>query len=191
MTHITRRTLLTGAAALGAAAMLGGCAPQTLEENEQLSSTEGTEKEPVVEVKHAWCKMCGPARTHCSTLCTIKDGRWTHVEGNPEAGNNYGRGSKTWDQALDEIAAKLKEQKEQYGAESYGVLSPQYYAVLGDLGRRFLNVHGSPNYLHSAICNSQRMFSRLVTLGGPHHFGAPNTAAGQPDKTKLLVARLR
>ena len=224
MTHITRRTLLTGAAALGAAAMLGGCAPQTLEENEQLSSTEGTEKEPVVEVKHAWCKMCGPARTHCSTLCTIKDGRWTHVEGNPEAGNNYGRGSKTlcakgnaamhtvyapnrlmypmkrtgekgdgkfeqitWDQALDEIAAKLKEQKEQYGAESYGVLSPQYYAVLGDLGRRFLNVHGSPNYLHSAICNSQRMFSRLVTLGGPHHFGATNTAAGQPDKTKLLV----
>ena len=89
--------------------------------------------------------------------------------------------------ALDEIAAKLQEQKEQYGAESYGVLSPQFYAVLGSLGRRFLNVHGSPNYLHSAICNSQRMFSRLVTLGGPEHAKATDTAPGQLDKCKLLV----
>ena len=224
MAEFTRRTLLKGAAALGAAAMLGGCAPQTLEEDE-LSQTGGEEgPEPVIEVKHAWCKMCGPARTHCSTLCTIKDGRWVHVEGNPEAGNNFGRGSKTlcakgnaamhtvyapnrllypmkrvgekgegkfeqitWDQALDEIAAKLQEQKEQYGAESYGVLSPQFYAVLGSLGRRFLNVHGSPNYLHSAICNSQRMFSRLVTLGGPEHAKATDTAPGQLDKCKLLV----
>ena len=95
MAEFTRRTLLKGAAALGAAAMLGGCAPQTLEEDE-LSQTGGEEgPEPVIEVKHAWCKMCGPARTHCSTLCTIKDGRWVHVEGNPEAGNNFGRGSKT------------------------------------------------------------------------------------------------
>lgn len=224
MAELTRRSLLKGAAALGAAAMLGGCTPQTLQEDDALSKTGEDAAEPVIEVKHAWCKMCGPARTHCSTLCTIKDGRWVHVEGNPEAGNNYGRGSKTlcakgnsamhtvyspnrllypmkrtgekgegkfeqitWDEALDEIAAKLKEQKEQYGPESYGVLSPQYYAVLGSLGRRFLNVHGSPNYLHSAICNSQRMFSRLVTLGGPHHFGATSTEPLQLDKCKLLV----
>ncbi|WP_270299618.1 molybdopterin-dependent oxidoreductase [Eggerthella sinensis] len=204
MSELTRRTFFKGAAALGAAAMLGGCAPQEMKESETKDAAASGDDNAVVEVKHAWCKMCGPARTHCSTLCTIKDGRWVHVEGNPEAGNNYGRGSRslcakgnaamhtvysptrllypmkrtgekgegkfeqiTWDQALDEIAAKLKEQKEQYGAESYGVLSPQYYAVLGSLGRRFLNVHGSPNYLHSAICNSQRMFSRLVTIGGP------------------------
>lgn len=222
MSKLTRRTFFKGAAALGAAAMLGGCAPQEMKEAE--TTNTAASDEGVVEVKHAWCKMCGPARTHCSTLCTIKDGRWTNVEGNPEAGNNYGRGSRslcakgnaamhtaysptrllypmkrtgakgegkfeqiTWDQALDEIAAKLKEQKEQYGAESYGVLSPQFYAVLGTLGRRFLNVHGSPNYLHSAICNSQRMFSRLVTIGGPEHAKATDTAPGQLDKTKLLV----
>ncbi|WP_172623331.1 molybdopterin-containing oxidoreductase family protein [Arabiibacter massiliensis] len=225
MAELTRRTFFKGAAALGAAAVLGGCA------NEGLKETEGTgapsnepAAEPVVEVKHAWCKMCGPARTHCSTLCTIKDGRWVNVEGNPEAGNNFGRGSRTlcakgnaamhtlysptrllypmkrtgekgegkfekitWDEAMDTIAAKLKEQKEQYGPESYGVLSPQFYAVLGSLGRRFLNVHGSPNYLHSAICNSQRMFSRLVTIGGPAHAKATDTAPGQLNKTKLLV----
>ena len=224
MSELTRRTFFKGAAALGAAAMLGGCAPQEMKESETKDAAASGDDNAVVEVKHAWCKMCGPARTHCSTLCTIKDGRWMHVEGNPEAGNNYGRGSRslcakgnaamhtvysptrllypmkrtgekgegkfeqiTWDQALDEIAAKLKEQKEQYGAESYGVLSPQYYAVLGSLGRRFLNVHGSPNYLHSAICNSQRMFSRLVTIGGPVHGKATDTAPGQLGKTKLLI----
>ncbi|MEE8716908.1 MAG: molybdopterin-dependent oxidoreductase [Coriobacteriales bacterium] len=179
---------------------------------------------PGVEVRHAFCQMCGPARTHCATLCYLRDGRWTNVEGNPLAGNNYGRGSRTlcakgnsamgvlysptriaypmrrvgekgenkferitWDEALDEIADKLKEQKEQYGAKSYGVLSPQYYAVLGTLGRRFLNVHGSPNYLHSAICNSQRMFSNLVTLGGANHFACNKSLPGQLNKTKLLV----
>lgn len=223
MTELTRRTFFKSAAALGAAAMLGGCAPQAMKET-QGDAAASTDDNAVVEVKHAWCKMCGPARTHCSTLCTVKDGRWVHVEGNPEAGNNYGRGSRTlcakgnaamhtvysptrllypmkrtgekgegkfeqitWDEALDTIAAKLKEQKETYGAESYGVLSPQFYAVLGSLGRRFLNVHGSPNYLHSAICNSQRMFSRLVTIGGPEHAKATDTAPGQLGKTKLLV----
>lgn len=223
MSELTRRTFFKGAAALGAAAMLGGCAPQEMKESDNADGAAPSE-DAVVEVKHAWCKMCGPARTHCSTLCTVRDGRWTNVEGNPEAGNNYGRGSRTlcakgnaamhtvysptrllypmkrtgekgegkfeqitWDEALDTIAAKLKEQKEQYGAETYAVLSPQFYAVLGSLGRRFLNVHGSPNYLHSAICNSQRMFSRLVTIGGPEHAKATDTAPGQLGKTKLLV----
>lgn len=224
MSELTRRTFFKGAAALGAAAMLGGCAPQEMKETDGADAAGAGGENAVVEVKHAWCKMCGPARTHCSTLCTVRDGRWTNVEGNPEAGNNYGRGSRTlcakgnaamhtvysptrllypmkrtgekgegkfeqitWDEALDTIAAKLKEQKEQYGAESYAVLSPQFYAVLGSLGRRFLNVHGSPNYLHSAICNSQRMFSRLVTIGGPEHAKATDTAPGQLGKTKLLV----
>ncbi|MEG1830999.1 MAG: molybdopterin-dependent oxidoreductase [Raoultibacter sp.] len=218
-TKMTRRTFFGGAAALGAAAMLGGCAPKKLEETKDAAPAQD-----VIEVKHAWCKMCGPARTHCSTLCTIKNGRWTNVEGNPDGCNNFGRGSKTlcakgnsamqalyspnrllhpmkrvgekgegkfeqisWDKAMETIAAKLKEQKEKYGPESYGVLSPQYYAVLSTMGRRFLNVHGSPNYLHSAICNSQRQFSRLITLGGPTHAGATDVAPKQIGKTKLLV----
>lgn len=220
MTNISRRTLLKSAAALGAATVLGGASGTLVAFADEEQAAEATD----VVVKHAWCKMCGPARTHCSTLCTIENGVWTHVEGNPEAGNNYGRGSKslcgkanaamytvytptrllypmrrtgekgegkfeqiTWDEAYADIAAKLKEQAEQYGPETLGILSPQFYAVLGSLGRRFLNVHGSPNYLHSAICNSQRMFSRLVTLGGPNHMGATSTEPGQMNKCQLLV----
>ncbi len=193
---LTRRTFLTGAAGLGAMVALSGCMGQ--QALKPSPAGEAGVETGEVEVRHAWCQMCGPARTHCSTLCYVKDGRWINVEGNPEAGNNWGRGSRslcakgnaamavlyapgrilypmkrvgekgegkfercTWDEAMDAIAAKLLEQKEQYGARSYGVLSPQFYAVLGTMGRRFLNVHGSPNYLHSAICNSQRMFSAI------------------------------
>jgi thiosulfate reductase/polysulfide reductase chain A len=87
----------------------------------------------------------------------------------------------TWDEALDTIATKLKETKEKYGPESYAVLSPEYWAVLSTLGRRFLNVHGSPNYLHSAICATPRAAAAKITIGF--------TSATPDDwgKTKLIV----
>ncbi len=210
--NVSRRNFLKGMAALGATAAVVGGAGDVLVPNKKPAEAYAADTGKT-EIRHAWCQMCGPARTHCSTSCYIKDGRWVNVEGNPEAGNNWGVGSRTlcgkgnaamqvlyspsrllypmkrtgekgegkfirisWDEAMDTIASKLKEQKETYGPESYGVLSPQFYAVLGTLGRRFLNVHGSPNYLHSAICNSQRMFSRLVTIGGAKHMTATDTA---------------
>ncbi len=71
----------------------------------------------------------------------------------------------TWDEALETIAAKLKEAKAQYGPESYAVLSPEFWPVLNTLGRRFLNVHGSPNYLHSAICATPRRSIAEATIG--------------------------
>ncbi len=45
------------------------------------------------------------------------------------------------------------------------MLSPEYWPVLATLGRRFLNVHGSPNYMHSAICATPRMAAFRVTIG--------------------------
>ncbi len=71
----------------------------------------------------------------------------------------------TWDEALDTIAGKLKETKEKYGAESYAVLSPEFWPVLATVGRRFLNVYGSPNYLHSAICATPRKSVAEATIG--------------------------
>jgi anaerobic selenocysteine-containing dehydrogenase len=35
----------------------------------------------------------------------------------------------TWDEALDTIAAKLVETKQKYGAEAFGILSPEYWPV--------------------------------------------------------------
>jgi thiosulfate reductase/polysulfide reductase chain A len=87
----------------------------------------------------------------------------------------------SWDEALDTIAAKLKETKSKYGPESYGVLSPEAWPVLSTLGRRFLNVHGSPNYMHSAICHTPRAAAAKATIG---------FMSRAPDdwlKTKLIV----
>jgi thiosulfate reductase / polysulfide reductase chain A len=71
----------------------------------------------------------------------------------------------TWDEALETIADKLKENKAKYGAESFGILSPEFWPVLDTVGRRFLNVYGSPNYLHSAICATPRMAICRSTIG--------------------------
>ena len=87
----------------------------------------------------------------------------------------------TWDEALDTIASKLKETKDRYGPESYGVLSPEYWPVLATLGRRFLNVHGSPNYMHSAICATPRMAASKITMG------YVSMAPDDWRKTRLIV----
>jgi anaerobic selenocysteine-containing dehydrogenase len=72
----------------------------------------------------------------------------------------------SWDEALDIVAANLKEQKEKYGPESLAILSPQHRNYSEYL-YRFLVVHGSPNYGHSGLCAMQRAFSFAYTLGAP------------------------
>jgi len=72
----------------------------------------------------------------------------------------------SWDEALDLIAARLLEQKQQYGPESLAILSPARRSY-SDYLYRFLVVHGSPNYGHSGICAIQRAFGLAYTLGTP------------------------
>ncbi len=83
-----------------------------------------------------------------------------------------------WDQALDLIAAKLKEQKLKYGPESLAILSPARRSY-SDFLYRFLIAHGSPNYGHSGICAMQKAFAFTYTLG----------AAPVPDipRSKLIL----
>lgn len=70
----------------------------------------------------------------------------------------------SWDQALDLIATKLKEQKKKYGPESLAILSPARRSYSEYL-YRFLIAHGSPNYGHSGICAMQKTFAFTYTLG--------------------------
>ena len=78
----------------------------------------------------------------------------------------------TWDEAIDTIANKLKEQKEKYGPESLAVLSPRQ-CNYKDYFKRFLVAHGSPNYAHSGICAVQRAFGTAYTLGIATPGGVP------------------
>jgi len=70
----------------------------------------------------------------------------------------------SWDEALDTIAAKLGEQKENYGARSLAVLSPQGRSYKEYI-LRFMMAHGSPNFGHSGICFIQRALGFAYTLG--------------------------
>jgi anaerobic selenocysteine-containing dehydrogenase len=72
----------------------------------------------------------------------------------------------TWDEALDTIAARLKEQEEKYGPESLAILSPAG-RTYKDYFIRFLTAHGSPNFCHSGICSVQKSFGLTYTLGTP------------------------
>jgi len=77
----------------------------------------------------------------------------------------------TWDEALDIIAGKLKEQKEKYGPESLAILSPQH-RTYKEYFMRFLIAHGSPNYGHSGLCAIQRAFGFAYTMGLPIFAGS-------------------
>ena len=87
----------------------------------------------------------------------------------------------SWNEALDTIADKLIETKKKYGAESFGILSPEFWPVLSTLGRRFLNVYGSPNYLHSAICSTPRRAAARMTVG------FISLAPDNWEKTRLII----
>jgi len=74
MAEFTRRTLLKGAAALGAAAMLGGCAPQTLEEDE-LSQTGGDAAEETgTWLTGACMNNCSCGSSRCLLKVYVEDG---------------------------------------------------------------------------------------------------------------------
>jgi anaerobic selenocysteine-containing dehydrogenase len=70
----------------------------------------------------------------------------------------------TWSEAIDIIADTLKRQKEKYGPESLGVLSPAR-RTYSEYLYRFLVAHGSPNYGHSGICAMQMSFAFHYTVG--------------------------
>ena len=89
--NISRRGFLAAGAALGAMAATSTLGGSWLTEKATAEEANGAAE----EVKHSWCYMCGPAKVLCSTLCHIKDGRWVHVEGTPEAGNNWGYGCRS------------------------------------------------------------------------------------------------
>lgn len=88
----------------------------------------------------------------------------------------------TWNQALDEIAEKLKEIKEKYGPEALGILYG-FYNEQWD-APRFANLYGTPNIdsVDARVCGAMEAFMNVLTYGGIAHYGPPD-----PKKTKLLV----
>ena len=70
----------------------------------------------------------------------------------------------SWDQALDEISAKLKDSVKTYGAES--VVTTAGACVPLDITRKFTNLLGSPNFTQGAyICLGNTTAPNKITYG--------------------------
>jgi thiosulfate reductase/polysulfide reductase chain A len=73
----------------------------------------------------------------------------------------------TWEQALDEIAEKLKMLKEHYGAETLAVKEGTERSDLYGMRTRFLNLFGNPRNLGDAgvVCSCNKKAMRRALLG--------------------------
>jgi len=82
------------------------------------------------------------------------EGHWTEI---------------SWDQALDEIAERLRAIIDRYGPEAIGYTSGTAHASDNGAGVRFLNHLGSPNNFGSAlICLGPQLMAHALTFGfGP------------------------
>jgi thiosulfate reductase/polysulfide reductase chain A len=73
----------------------------------------------------------------------------------------------SWDQAFDEIAERLSQLKEKYGAETVASQNGTQRTMEWVIGR-FLNVFGSPNYMGAnSICHNPCINPGAALLGWP------------------------
>jgi thiosulfate reductase/polysulfide reductase chain A len=73
----------------------------------------------------------------------------------------------SWDQALDEIADRLKQLKAEYGAESLAITEGTVRSDLYEIRTRFLNLFGNPGNIGCAgtICGCNRHAIKTAMLG--------------------------
>jgi anaerobic selenocysteine-containing dehydrogenase len=141
------------------------------------------------------CAMCYQS---CGINVYVKNGKIVKVEGMPEHPLNQGEicprarvipsfvyspdrlkypmeregdGWRriTWDEALEKIAAKLKEIKEKYGAKALAVFCGSIGVEnleLSTFAHEFLAAYGSPNFISvESICFRARILARQITFG--------------------------
>ncbi len=76
----------------------------------------------------------------------------------------------SWDEALDEIAEKLKRIKEKYGGEALGIWASGRSAHDGRyLNKAFAKLYGTPNYEKTGpFCNYSGKIAGIATVGTGH-----------------------
>ncbi|MEO2075769.1 MAG: molybdopterin-dependent oxidoreductase [Bacillus sp. (in: firmicutes)] len=151
------------------------------------------------EIRKAACPLnCWDS---CGFNVTVENGKVVKVEGDPShpitKGKICGRGRMletrtnssqrllhplkkvngqfeqiSWEQALDEIAAKLKEVKEQYGPTA--VLHSHDYAnngILKNLDQRFFNCYGGVTELYGSLCWGAGIEAQKWDFGNAYSHG--------------------
>ncbi|MEG1500408.1 MAG: molybdopterin-dependent oxidoreductase, partial [Clostridiales bacterium] len=178
------------------------------------------------EIKQTLCRMCD---NHCALNVTMENGRPTEVLPYPSHPWNQGRicmkGSGAVDfvnhkdrltkplkkvdgkfveielsQAYDEIAAKLKELKAEYGPQSVSVWKGEAigFAQEEEIYRRFIYAFGSPNYFsNDSECFASRYLAYRIGFGcwGPPDYEnakhiviwGSNPPAAHPNSTQFIM----
>lgn len=135
----------------------GGCGIYAFVKNGRFTKVAGMDESPVN--KGAIC-----AKGHAAPQWVYSADRLTHPL-RRIGKKGEGKFEKiSWEDAIAHIAEKLNRQKTSYGPESLAILAPAKRSY-NDYLKRFLTVHGSPNYGHSGICAMQRAFAFTYTLG--------------------------
>jgi len=168
------------------------------------SSNPSSAAEQVVKTV---CQIC---HCECGMNVYVKEGRITKVEGMPEHPVNRGflcvkgRQAKdyvyskdrlkypmrrengkwkriSWDDALDTIANKLTEIKQEYGAASFASCVGENIEVRVPTGSwlvsRFMDAYGSPNDFVTTLCYRGHVQAQNLTFGlGSLHFANPENA---------------
>jgi len=135
----------------------GGCGIYAFVRNGRFTKVAGMDESPVN--KGSIC-----AKGHAAPQWVYSPDRLTHPLrriGKKGEGKFEQIG---WNEAISNIAETLHRQKITYGPESLAILAPAKRSY-NDYLKRFLTVHGSPNYGHSGICAMQRAFAFMYTLG--------------------------
>jgi formate dehydrogenase (coenzyme F420) alpha subunit len=152
--------------------------------------------------KHSICRMCND---HCGIKVNFEDNKIVEIEGTKDHLWNRGRlcakgrlgidmiyapdrilkplkkTGNGWveielEEALDEIAQKIKKIKHTYGARSFGLWKGEAvgFEQQEDLARRFIHAFGSPNYFsNDSACVNGRIIGYKLTCGG---YPAPDFA---------------
>ncbi|HTW87079.1 MAG TPA: molybdopterin-dependent oxidoreductase [Candidatus Binataceae bacterium] len=111
-----------------------------------------------------------------------------------------------WEQAIEEIARKIRELRDRYGAESIAVSTGTLHGADWGMGERFLNLLGSPNMVgQDKVCTGPIAIGEALTSGyGPSGYTPPipgitgcivlwgfRPAAGKPLAWKQIVQAMR
>lgn len=135
----------------------GGCGIYAFVKDGRFTKVAGMDESPVN--KGSIC-----AKGHAAPQWVYSPDRLTHPL-RRIGKKGEGRFEKiSWEAAIAHIAEVLTRHKKRYGAQSLAILSPAK-RLYNDYLKRFLTVHGSPNYGHSGICAMQRAFAFMYTLG--------------------------
>jgi len=83
----------------------------------------------------------------------------------------------SWEQAMDEIATRLKEVIAKHGAEAFAVSTSQWNTQTDNgAGRRFMNLVGSPNWISGvAVCAGNTSAINRIVYGWYPYPDYPNT----------------